>query len=53
MMLVVSTTQMTIGDVRVDLRRRDVAVSQQRLHRTRISAVLQQVRCETVPESVR
>src|ERR1051325_7695832 len=53
MMPVVSRSQVQVGDVRVDLRRRDVTVSEQPLHRTRISAVLQQVRRKAVSQGVR
>ena len=40
-MIIVSSAQVTIGDVRVDLRGRDVAVPEQRLNGTRVGAVLQ------------
>ncbi len=52
-MFVVRIPQMAIGDMRVDLRRRDIAVTQQRLDRTRVSAVLQQMRGETVAQCMR
>ena len=38
---IVSLAHVQVRDVRVDLRGRNVAVAQQRLHRTRIGAVLQ------------
>lgn len=44
---------MRVGYVRVDLCRRDIAVSEQRLNGTRISAVLQQMRREAVSQRVR
>src|SRR5215813_11560085 len=53
MMPVISRSQMQIGYVCVDLRGRDIAVSEQRLNRTRVSAVLQQVRREAVSQGVR
>ncbi len=43
---------MHVGDVRVDLRRRYIAVAEQRLHGTRVSAVLQQMSRETVTQRV-
>jgi len=52
-MAVICRPQMKIGDVRIDLRRRDIAVTKQRLHRSRIGAMLQQMSREAVPQSVR
>src|ERR1041385_2414820 len=53
MMTVISRSQMQVGDVRVDLRRRNIAVSKQRLDRTRVSSVLQQVRRKAMAQRVR
>ncbi len=53
MMAVICRPQMKIGDVRIDLRRRDIAVTKQRLHRSRVGAVLEQMSREAVPQSVR
>ena len=53
MMPIVSRAQVHVGNVRVDLRRRDIAMAQQRLHRTRISAMLQEVRGEAMSQRVR
>lgn len=39
--------------MRVDHRRADIGMAQQRLHRTDISAALQQMRREAVPQRVR
>ena len=50
---IVRLAHVQVGDVRVNLSRRDVTVSQQRLHRTRIRAMLHQVRAKTVPQGVR
>ncbi len=52
MMVIVSGAQVSIGDVRVDLRSGNVAVPEKRLDRPRIRAVLQQVSGETVAERV-
>ena len=41
------------GDVRVDLRRREITVAEEHLHDTQIRAVVQQVRRESVAQSVR
>ena len=49
MMFVVRIPQMSISDVRVDLRSRDIAVPQQSLHRTRVGAVLEQMSGEAMP----
>lgn len=48
MMPIVSRAQVHVGNMRVDLRRRDVGMAQQRLHRTRIGTVLQEVRGEAM-----
>src|SRR5215204_514665 len=53
MMTIVGRTQVTDGDVRIDLFCGNVAMTKQCLHGTRISAVLQQVRREAVPQGVR
>src|SRR5688572_31816211 len=53
MMPIVSRAQMHVSDVRVNLRGGNVAVAQERLHRTRISSVLQQVSRKTMPQRVR
>lgn len=53
MMPIVSRAQMHVSNVRVDLRRRDIAMAQQRLHRTRISTMLQEVRGEAMSQRVR
>ena len=52
-MAIIRVTQVAIGDMRVDLRRRDVAVAQQRLHRSGIRAALQQVRSKAVAQRMR
>jgi hypothetical protein len=49
MVFVVRIPQMSISDVRVDLRSRDIAVPQQSLHRTRVGAVLEQMSGEAMP----
>ena len=51
-MIIVSGPQVTIGDVCVDLRGRNVAVSEQRLDGTRVGAVLQQVSGKAVAQRV-
>ena len=43
----------TVEDVRVDLRRRDVAMAQELLHGADIAAVFEQMRGERMPERVR
>src|SRR5882672_11869970 len=53
MMIIVSRTQMAIGDVCVDLRCRNIAVAKQRLDRTRVGAMLQQVSRKAMTQSVR
>src|SRR6185369_13521239 len=52
MVPVIRRSQVQVGDVRVDLRRRNITVPEQRLDRTRISTVLQQMRGEAVPQRV-
>ena len=49
----VSRSQMRVSDVRVNLRRRNVGVSEHLLHRTNIGAILNQMRGETMAQSVR
>ena len=41
------------GDVRVDLRRREAGVAEQRLHAAQVRAAIEQMRGETVPQFVR
>ena len=53
MVPIIRVTQMAISDVRVDLRRRDIAVAQQRLHRARIGSTLQEVRGKAVTQRMR
>ena len=53
MMAVVGGAKVKIGHVRVDLSGGYVAVSQQRLDRTRVGASLQQVSRETMAQGVR
>ena len=52
MVSIVGGTEVNIGHVCVDLSGRDVAVSQHGLNGTRVGAVLQQVRRETVTQRV-
>ena len=52
-MVVVRRAQVLVGYVRVDLRGGNIAVTEQRLYRTRVGAVLQQVSSKTVPQRVR
>ena len=52
MMPIISGAQMHISHVRVDLRRGDIAVAEERLNRTRVSPVLQKVRSEAVTQRV-
>jgi hypothetical protein len=52
MMPVISRSQMQVGYMRVDLRRRNVTVSEQLLNGTRIGAVLQQMRRKAVSQRV-
>ena len=51
--LVVRRTQITIRDVSVNLRSRNIAVPQQRLDRSRVGAMLQQVSSKAVTQRVR
>src|ERR1044072_803061 len=51
--LVVQRAQPVRVDVRVDLRRRDIAVAEHHLHRAQVGAVLEKVRREAVPQHVR
>ena len=50
---IVCLAHVHIGDVCVNLSRRDVAVAEECLHRTRVRAMLHQVRPETVAQGVR
>ena len=50
---VVGRAEVLVGNVSVDLRSRNIAVTEQGLHRTRIRAVLQQVSRKTVPQRMR
>ena len=52
-MPIVRGAQMQIGDVCINLRRRNIAVPEQRLNRTRIRAVLQEMRGKAVSQRVR
>ena len=52
MMPVIRRSQMHVGDVRVDLRGRDITVPEQRLHRTGVRAVLQKMSREAVSQRV-
>ncbi len=52
MVPIVGGAKMPVGNVRVDLRRRDVAMAQQRLHRTRVCAALQQMGRKAVAQSM-
>ena len=53
MKLSVDLAQAISRDVRVNLRRADARVAEQFLDHPQIRAVLQQMRCETVPQHVR
>src|SRR6266403_2656432 len=50
---IVSLAHVQVSDVRINLRRRNVRVAQERLHRTRVRTVLHQMRAKTVTQSVR
>src|SRR6266404_3051972 len=50
---IVVLAHVQVGDVSVDFSRGNVGVAQKRLYRTRISAVLHQVRAKGVTQSVR
>src|SRR5215213_10900182 len=52
MMTIVSRTQVHVCDVCVDLRCRNIAVSQQRLNRPRVGAVLQKMSGKAMPQRV-
>ena len=52
MVTVIRRSQMHVGNVRVDLRGRDITVPEQRLHRTRVRAVLQKMSREAVSQRV-
>ena len=49
---IVGFTHVQIGNVRINLGRRDVCMPEQRLHRTRVRAVLQEVRRKAVAQSM-
>lgn len=53
MVPIIRRSQVQVGDMCVDLRRRNITVPEQRLDRTRISTVLQQMRSKAVPQRVR
>lgn len=53
MMLTVKVFQPFPGNVRIDLRCREVAVPEQQLDDTKICAAIQQMGCECVAETVR
>ena len=50
---IVGLAHVLIGNVSVDLRSRNIAVPQQRLDRTRVGSVLEQVSGKAVPKGVR
>ena len=50
MVIVISSAQVLVSNVCIDLRGGNVAVAKQRLHGTRIGAVLQQVSGKTVTQ---
>ena len=50
---IVRLTHVQISDVGVDFSRRNISVAQKRLHRTRVSSMLHQVRAEAVTQGVR
>ena len=52
-MPIVRGAQMQIRDVCINLRRRNIAVPEQRLNRTRIRAVLQEMRGKAVSQRMR
>src|SRR5271166_5226235 len=45
--------QVALGEMRVNLRGGDVAVTEHLLHRAQIGAAFEQMRCETMPQGVR
>ncbi len=53
MMLLMQLTQPLGGDVRINLRGREIAVSQQHLYDTQVGAAVQQMGGEDVPQHVR
>src|SRR5215213_7170665 len=53
MMAVIGRPQVQVSYMRVDLRRRDIAVSEQGLNRARVRAVLYEVRRKAVTQCVR
>ena len=52
MMLRVQLLQPLAGDVRVDLRRRDVRMAEQQLHHAQVRAVIEQMRREGMAQGV-
>lgn len=52
-MVVVSLAHVLAGDMRVDLRRANVAVSEQSLHGARVGSALQEMRSEAMTKGVR
>ena len=50
---IISLPHVQIRDVRVDLSRRNIRMTKHRLDRTRVGAVLHQVRAEAVTQGVR
>jgi hypothetical protein len=50
---IICLAHVQVGDVRVNLSRRNVTMSEQRLHRTRVRAMLHQVSSKTVTQCVR
>ena len=53
MMFAVEVFQALTSDMRIDLRRRQVAVAQQQLHDAQVCASIQQVRGKRMPQAVR
>ena len=51
-MAIIRRSQMPIRDVCIDLRRRNITVTQKGLNRTRVSAVLQEMSGEAVTQRV-
>jgi len=49
----VHRAELAVGDVGINLRRRDIAVTEKQLNRTEVGAVAQEVGGETVAQSVR
>lgn len=50
---IISLTHVQIGNVRIDLSSRNIAVAEQRLNGTRIGPMLHQVRAEAVTQRMR